>query len=458
MKKTLLLIMTVLTMVCIFALSSSAYEHKYYTIDVPEGYDIIEEDGTVQFVKSDDVFFTIAYKENDYTDFYNMSEEERADWDETLKEACASIGTVSDYESEFDGNGVSASAMFYYCVITNPEDTSEAYDVEGMVYSEGGILYNILIIYSEDTDYSEIEAMAESLVFITDGSGSSSASTPSQNSDLNYESSDGVFAFSVPLDFIYSGAEAPLDASWTSDSELFIITTLCADNTLHEAMAGLDDAGVEKTKNEVVMGAGNALQNAEAESVNIGFCEGVHIYGDYVSGANSADVDIYMFATYDTMYAIYFYDFGDADAASYKRAVLNTLNIDGDILYAEINEEPVVTTQPSQPATVPSTQPTVPTVPADVTEQTTTAENNEEDDDKDEEKDNSTLYIIIGAVVLIVIVAIIAIVFISNNKKKAPQIPAPQYTQPYNPQQYPTQNPPMNNYNNNGGFDQNNNF
>ena len=100
MKKALLSIFTVLTMVCIFALSASAYEHKYFSIDVPSDYEVTEESDGVQFDKSEEVLITINLSENNYTDFYNMSSAERSQWDQNMKSAYSSIGTITEFESE----------------------------------------------------------------------------------------------------------------------------------------------------------------------------------------------------------------------------------------------------------------------------------------------------------------------------------------------------------------------
>ena len=451
MKKALLSIFAVLTMVCIFALSASAYEHKYFSIDVPSDYEVTEESDGIQFEKFEEVLITINLSENNYTDFYNMSSAECSQWDQNMKSAYSSIGTITDYESEFDGNGSTASAMFYSFLLEDPDDASEIYNVEGMVYSEGGILYKILVLYSDDADYTEIESIVESLEFTPGSLGTS-------NSAYSYTSSDGVLSLTIPEEYSETDAPYPIDKMWMRGTT-YAVAALVTDNTLHEQVANLDAAGIEKMKQEVAGGAGSAFQNYDAEQITANGFEGLRVYGDYVSGDTRAKMEIYMFTTYEKMYAVYFYDFGEAKADTYKNEILSSLEIDGELLGAGGS------TQPStEPSTQPSTQPVVPTAPADITEPadeiTTAAPEKDEQEDKDEDKedkDNTTLYIVIGAVVLIVIVAIIAIVIISNNKKKAALNTVPQYAQPFNPQQQYPQNPTMNNYDNNGGFGQNNN-
>jgi predicted Zn-dependent peptidase len=70
MKKILLAVLTVLTLVCIFTLSASAYENKYFSLDVPSDYEVKEEGYNVQFTKGEDVSIVVNIGENDYTDFY----------------------------------------------------------------------------------------------------------------------------------------------------------------------------------------------------------------------------------------------------------------------------------------------------------------------------------------------------------------------------------------------------
>jgi len=458
MKKILLSVLAVITMVCIFAFGASAYENEYFSLDVPSDYEVTEDGNIVQFNKEEKVLITINTNENDYTDFYNMPSSECAKWDEKIKDAYSSIGTISNYESEFDGDGVSKSAMFYSFDFSNPDDASEVYTAEGMVWSENGIVYNIFVLMADDEAYSEAQQIMETIEFTP--SGSSSGAVASQK--IYYEGDNGNFTLTVPAGLDVVDAPAPIDKMWCTESGTYAISTFITDNLLHEALANLDSAAMEKMKNDVVAGANYNLKNAKAEDAVFRGIEGLHIYGDYDNGSNTATMDVYMFSTYEKLYAVYFYDFGDYNADTYKREVLNTLNIEGEILGASGSAVPSTqpSTQPVLPSTQPSTQPLVPTVPGDVTEQTTTAAAEEEDEDKkDEEKDNTTLYIIIGAVVLIVLIAVIAIVVISNNKKKAAQNTAMQYAQPFNPQQYQNnypQNPPMNNYNNEG-YNQNNN-
>lgn len=463
MKKILLAVLTVLTMVCIFTFVASAYEHEYFSIDVPSDFIVSETSDGAQFTNSEGVFILINVKENDYTDFYNMSEADRTLWDDKIKGVYSAEGVINEYESSFNGDGISASAMGYSFTLTNPDDASDYIYIEGVVYSDSGILYNTILMYDEDADYDEIEEIVSSLNFTPEGSESSS-----DNSDtapmggIHYISDDGVFSLTVPEGFAATDAPDPLDAMWMpTDGGDYAISTFVTDNILHEALANLDAAGIEKIKNDVVSGAGNGLTDAKAEQVTVSGKEGVHIYGNYASDTGATTMEIYMFSTYDKLYAVYFYDFGDDNAEAYMRETINSINITGDILVAEDSAE--TTTQVTTvPYTEPLTQPTVPTAPAEVittvpTEAATTAavETEKEENDK-AEKDNTTLYIVIGAVVAIVLIAVVAIVIVSQNRKKA----VPQYAQPYNPQQYPNnypQNPPMNNYSSNGGFNQDNN-
>lgn len=464
MKKTLSAILTVLTMVCVFALSASAYEHKYFRVEVPSEYTVSEfGDTQVEFEKENEIEISVNIYENDYTDFYNMSEAERDEMKKMVQEEYSSVGTISDFECTFDGDGVSKSRMYYTFEISNPDDSSEYYYVEGVAYSEAGVLYHIMFLYTENVDTNAVKSFSNSFEFLPDGSGMPSEGNNPQS--IYYVSDDGVFSLVIPSDFAPTDAPAPIDGMWmTEDGGAYAISTLVTDNLLHEKLANLDAAGREKVKSDVVTGANNSMTNTSVESVTVGGKEGLHIYGDYNSSGTSATMEIYMFSTYDKLYAVYFYDFGDANAETHKTAVLNTLRIDGEILGAEEATQP--STQPSaQPSTQPSTQPTNPTVPAVVTTETD-EETKEDDKDDKSDKDNTTLYIIIGAVVVIALIAIIAIVILGNNKKKGIQNVAPQYVQNYNPQQYQnnypqnnySQNPPMNYNNNNDGFNQNNNF
>lgn len=460
MKKILLAILTVLTMVCVFAISASAYENKYYSIYVPSDYTVEEEGNYVKFLKGEEIFIAISVTEDDYTDFSDLTASERASYDDMIKSSYEENGIISDYESSFADDGGSASAMGYSFTYSNPDDATDYVYITGALYSDRGILYYIATMYTEDADYSEISDIMDTINFTPEGSSGSVAT----GQKIYYKSQNGVLSLTLPVGFVEEDSTGSLDKMWMSKDNTFGVSTLISDNIYHERLANIDDATVEVYKNQFANSSG--LTNAIAEKIVINGNEGVHIYGGYTIGTVSGDMEAYMFATYDNLYAVYFYDLGDINADTYKREILNSLNIADEIYYGEITTEPS-----TQPSTVPSTQPTVPSddITAPAGEEVTVQDNEEEkdgdkDDEKDNEKDkkdNTLLFIIIGAVLLIAIIAIVAIVIVGNNKKKAVQNDDLQFAQNFNPQQYQnnfSQNPPMNNYNNNGGFDQNNNF
>ena len=448
MKKTITVLLAVLTFACLLAFGASAYEHEYFNIDVPSDYTVNEASDSVQFRKDDEVSITFGVKVGDDTDFYNMSEAERASWDDKVKSLYTSDGVISEYESSFDGDGATASAMGYSFTYSNPDDESDYVYVEGVIYSEGGVLYSVILMYVEDADYDEIEAIVESINFTPEGS--SSENSVAANG-IRYTSSDGALSLTIPAGFAETENVAPLDAMWMPENgEAYAIATLVTENTLHEVLIGLDAQEIEKVKNDVVTGSGNALQNAYAEQITINGMQGLRVYGDYVSGADEADMEAYMFSTYDTLYVVYFYDYGVDNADTYKRETINSLKISGELLVAD---EP--TTQvPAEEITVPTVQPTAPAISGDTvsepTEEAIIAPSDAEDKNEaetDSDDDSTTLYIVVGAVILIVLIAAIAIVIVSKNKKK----PVPQYVPYNNPQ-----NPPIDNYNGNSGFNQNN--
>ena len=227
MKKILLAILTVLTMVCVFAISASAYQNKYYSIDIPSDF-VIEEESydKVGFTKGEDIIISVTLKENTDVDFYDMSESDRDYWEGSIKDTYGSLGTLENFECGFDGDGVSKSAMYYSFGCANPDDLTEYIYLEGVMYSEGGVLYHIFVVYDEDADYDLIYDTMNSIVFTPDGSSASGAT----GQKTYYKSQNGILSLTLPEGFVEEDGTGSLDKMWMSKDNTFGVSTLITDN------------------------------------------------------------------------------------------------------------------------------------------------------------------------------------------------------------------------------------
>ena len=177
MKKTLLTVLTILTLVCLFAFGASAYETEYYSIDVPDTYTCQEADGTVTFASSDAVI-TIICTDAEGESIANITATEQVAYDDLIKQTYSAYGTVNNYESYFESEG-DAGMMAFTFEIADSTITSDTVTAEGILYTENDLFYHIVVLIINMDAYDEVQDILDTLeVDPYAGAGSADTSEP----------------------------------------------------------------------------------------------------------------------------------------------------------------------------------------------------------------------------------------------------------------------------------------
>lgn len=336
MKKTLLAVIFTLVFVCIFAFGASAYENDYYYIDMPGSFAVTEDGTGVMFEKEDGTTVIIECGDADGLDFGTMSVSEQILFDNELQELYAADGlTIEYYDSYYEAGDYGDSIMSF--TFQYQMNGMLIYYVEGACLVQDDMLYSLVGMYNDESDYDELdEALG---TFSTKASGYTGDGSYGDYSDdeeiyvdtIDYTSNSGEASIRLPGDFIEIEATSPIESQWVSYEGDFSVAYMETENTDNESLADLSESDLRSFCNSVCASSGDAITDAVPSQYEVNGAKGVRIDATFSSSGIEAEMSIFCFATTEKIIAIYAYNYGGADESLIVN-IMDTFVVNGEIL------------------------------------------------------------------------------------------------------------------------------
>lgn len=251
MKKTLLTILFTLTLVCLFAFGASAYENDYFELDIPSDYVTSEEDDMFTAQK-DGVVITVTWGDAMGDTFANITDAQKAGYDNSVKDSYKEYGTITDYSSEFAENEYFSAMAFSFNLSGGSIDGI----VEGVMIIADDYLYHIVFIVTDDSLYDEALKISETFTpkFASFEAANPEEIYPDADNTVGAVSGDyyetEYYTIKHPEGFTLTDESTEENSAWTSGNAS-ALSIIVAENAIGVNYGNLSEKELEGLKNTV---------------------------------------------------------------------------------------------------------------------------------------------------------------------------------------------------------------